>query len=78
MALRIHGSIPASRVRALDAYVRDQQITEQVFRGIDAQDLSLDAVVHMDEYTIDLVTGRTVLGHAACVDRSPWTQPGEE
>jgi len=55
MPIVVHGRVPRARVDELDAYVRDQRITEHVFLDADGAGLRIDEVIHMDEYTLDLL-----------------------
>jgi len=53
--LTTHGSVSASRLAELTEWVHDQRITEQMFRAVHAAGLVIADIVHMDEYTIDIV-----------------------
>ena len=53
--MRVHGAVPPARVAELTEYVRAQSITEHVFLDADARGLLIADIIHMDEYTIDLV-----------------------
>ena len=55
MALRVHGTVPPERVRALAAWTAEQRLTEHVYTDVDAAGLQIDVIVPMDEYTLDLV-----------------------
>ena len=55
MAVTVHGEVAATRVREVEDFVRGHFITEQLFRAVDRAGMEIDAIVHMDEYTIDIV-----------------------
>lgn len=53
--LTVHGEISPERCAELQRFVAEQHITEQVFRDLDAKGIRIADIIHMDEYTIDLV-----------------------
>ncbi len=55
MSLRSVGIVASARLRELGDYVRSQQITEHLFVDAHASGLRIADIVHMDEYTIDIV-----------------------
>ena len=52
--MRVHGQVAPEAIEAW-AHLGDLRTTEQVWRWADGAGLALADVVHMDEYTIDLV-----------------------